>query len=76
MAIDIGLTGKENAEKCCMAYSLSKQFIPNEMTEIKSYSNLKFVEFYEYLGRLAYFVYPAKNYGDSYPLIKKIIMLL
>ena len=59
-----------------MAYSLSKMYIPDEMEDFDRYNDLKMVEFYEFLGRLAHLLFPAETYGEGFPLVKKIENLL
>jgi hypothetical protein len=68
----IGFTGVENERKACFAYSLSKQYIINEMDDFDNYTDLKLYEFYELIGRIAHLMYSPENYGENYPLLKKI----
>ena len=72
MVADIGYQGLDNEKKASVAYSLSKNFIIDEMEDFEEYQNLTKGEFYELIGRLAHFLFPAEEYGDNYPLIRKI----
>jgi len=51
-------------------------YIPDEMEDFDRYNDMKPVEFYEFLGRLAHLLFPAETYGENFPLVKKIENLL
>ena len=72
----IGLSGVEYSRRTCLAYSLSKQLVINEMKDHHLYNDLKLFEFYEFLIRLAHLVFSAEEYGANYPVIKKLQQLL
>ena len=72
----LGYSGFEFCKIACLAYSLSKQLIINEMDDFLLYNDLKLFEFYEFLIRLAHLLFSADDYGRGYPLIKKLQQLL
>ena len=72
----MGFSGNEFRKKAALAYSLSKQSIINEMEESSMYNDMKLFEFHEFLVRLAHLVFSAEEYGESYPVIKKVRQLL
>ena len=72
MISEIDLKGTSNENKASIAYSLSKQTIIDEMEEFDKYNILKRTEFLEFIGRLAFLIYPDAKLS----LAKKIEMLL
>ena len=72
----LGYAGSQYVEKASYSYALSKAFIADEMEQFELYQDLKKWEFHEFIGRLAHFLFPAEQYGESYPLVKKIESLL
>jgi hypothetical protein len=71
----MGFPGSEYEKVAAQAYSLCKQFIVDEMENFDSYQDMKRHEFYEFIGRLAYLLYPEEAYPGM-PLVKKIEQLL
>ena len=72
----LGYSGVQYVEKASYSYALSKAFIADEMEQFELYQDLKKWEFHEFIGRLAHFLFPAEQVGESYPLVKKIESLL
>jgi hypothetical protein len=46
------------------------------MEDFDRYQQLTKGEFYELLGRLAHFLFPADEYGEHYPLVRKLEQLI
>ena len=65
------LVKKEKA--VALAYSLSKMTIRDEMAQFELYNKMSLVEFYEFLGRLAFLVFRHEKMS---PLAKKLEKLL
>ena len=60
MLENLGFSGVEFEKKGSLAYALSKGFIIDEMEQYDTYQDLKKWEFYEFIGRLAHFLFPAE----------------
>ena len=72
-----GFSGTDAENKTSIAYSLSKNFIVDEMEDFDSYNMLRRGEFHEFIGRLAYLFYTKGDDAESkQPLVKKIEKLL
>lgn len=71
MMDNAGFNGNQVAEHTCLAYSLSKNFLKDEMEDFDEYNVLRKFEFHEFLGRLSYLLYDEQR-----PLHKKIEDLL
>lgn len=59
-------------ERIAVAYSISKSLIKYELDEFEKYNQMTIGEFYEFLGRVADFLY----YQEDASLINKIEKLL
>lgn len=70
-----GWEGEENTQTTGLCYSLSKMTIIDDMEDFDNYQDLKRVEFYEFLGRLAELLYESED-DDAIPLFKKLARLL
>lgn len=71
-----GFEGIDYENKAALAFSLSKMFIVNEMQNFNLYNQMKKVEFYEFLGRIAYLIYSDNSITSGLPLSEKIAKLL
>ena len=69
-----GWEGEENSQITGACYALSKMTIIDDMEDFDNYQDLKRVEFYEFLGRLAELFYESDD--DDIPLFKKLARLL
>ena len=66
-----GFSGQEHEKNVGLAYALSKITIIDDMEDFEKYNNMRKVEFYEFLGRIAELLFPGEL-----PLSKKIGRLL
>ena len=52
-----GYTNVQMQENACLAYSLSKMLVIDEMNGFDKYNEMKLCEFFEFLGRFAELTY-------------------
>ena len=72
LVVDIGYAGEEFESKSALCYALSKNFVICEAKHSRDYQILTLDEFYEFLGRVSVYLFSVEEYGENYPMIRKI----
>ena len=74
---EAGWSGTDFEKVTANAFSLSKMTIVDEMEDFDKYNNMKKCEFYEFLGRMAHYLFQEGDTpDDDLPLEKKLEELL
>ena len=62
-------------ERICLAYSLSKYTIKDELNEFEKYNSMTIGEFYEFIARIAEFLY-QNEYAALFGRIEQLLINL